>query len=159
VRHRGGGGVTGRSGILRARPARALPVVRRAGAPSDPRIGGRSPPGCGGDGGALRPRVLGSMVQLLRRLGARRMTRGLAARVRPVAITGAGVVTAVGQDLDAFWAGLVTGVSGISEIEGFPVVDLRVTRGGEIKKLRRDIPDSPSGRAGLLRRASGCRTS
>jgi 3-oxoacyl-[acyl-carrier-protein] synthase II len=55
----------------------------------------------------------------------------------PIAITGAGVVTAIGQDLDTFWAGLVTGVSGISEVERFPVADLRVTRGGEIKKLRR----------------------
>ena len=48
-----------------------------------------------------------------------------ASRVAPVAISGAGVVTPIGQDLDAFWAGLVTGVSGISEIEGFPVADLR----------------------------------
>jgi len=52
----------------------------------------------------------------------------------PIAITGAGVVTPIGQDLDAFWAGLVTGASGVSEIERFPVGDLRVTRGGEVKK-------------------------
>jgi 3-oxoacyl-[acyl-carrier-protein] synthase II len=55
----------------------------------------------------------------------------------PVAVTGAGVVSPIGQDLDAFWAGLVTGVSGIAEIERFPVADLRVTRGGEVKKLHR----------------------
>ena len=53
----------------------------------------------------------------------------------PIAITGAGVVTPIGDDLDGFWAGLVTGVSGITEIERFPVADLRVTRGGEVKKL------------------------
>jgi 3-oxoacyl-[acyl-carrier-protein] synthase II len=79
--------------------------------------------------------------------------------VAPVAIAGAGVVSAIGQDLDAFWAGLVTGVSGISEIEGFPVRDLRVTRGGEIKKLTREIPSAPRGGDGRPRRIAQCRTS
>jgi 3-oxoacyl-[acyl-carrier-protein] synthase II len=78
--------------------------------------------------------------------------------VSPVAITGAGVVTAIGQDLDAFWAGLVTGASGISEIEGFRVDDLRVTRGGEIKKLRREVSAPPPGGAGPSRRNPYCRT-
>jgi 3-oxoacyl-[acyl-carrier-protein] synthase II len=77
--------------------------------------------------------------------------------VSPVAITGAGVVTAIGQDLDSFWAGLVTGVCGISEIEGFPVADLRVTRGGEIKKMRREVPAPPLGGAGPSRRSPYCR--
>jgi 3-oxoacyl-[acyl-carrier-protein] synthase II len=81
-----------------------------------------------------------------------------ASRVAPVAISGAGVVTPIGQDLDAFWAGLVTGVSGISEIEGFPVADLRVTRGGEIKKLRRDAPAPCPGGHGPSRRVAYCRT-
>jgi 3-oxoacyl-(acyl-carrier-protein) synthase len=83
----------------------------------------------------------------------------VAPRVSPVAITGAGVVTAIGQDLDGFWAGLVTGVSGISEIEGFPVGDLRVTRAGEVKKLRRDIPGAPPGGDRRPRRGAYCRTS
>jgi 3-oxoacyl-[acyl-carrier-protein] synthase II len=78
--------------------------------------------------------------------------------VSPVAITGAGVVTAIGQDLDAFWAGLVTGASGIGEIESFPVADLRVTRGGEIKKLRRDVPAPPPGGLGSSPRSPYCRT-
>jgi 3-oxoacyl-[acyl-carrier-protein] synthase II len=82
----------------------------------------------------------------------------LSARVPPVAITGAGVVSPVGQDLDAFWAGLVTGVSGISEIEGFPVADLRVTRGGEIKKLRREVPAPLPGGLRPSRRSPYCRT-
>jgi 3-oxoacyl-[acyl-carrier-protein] synthase II len=47
----------------------------------------------------------------------------------------AGAVTPVGTDLDAFWSGLLTGSDGISAIERFPVSDLRVARGGEIKKL------------------------
>jgi 3-oxoacyl-(acyl-carrier-protein) synthase len=56
-------------------------------------------------------------------------------RTEPVSIAAAGVVTPIGGDLDAFWAGLLTGVDGTSTIERFPVDDLRVPRGGEIKKL------------------------
>src|SRR5215510_8505795 len=54
----------------------------------------------------------------------------------PVSLVAAGAVTPFGGDLDAFWSGLVTGSDGISAIERFPVDDLRVGRGGEIKKLR-----------------------
>ncbi len=54
-----------------------------------------------------------------------------------IAITAAGVVTPVGQDVEAFWSSLVTGASGISQIERFSVADLRVGAGGEIKKLSR----------------------
>ena len=56
--------------------------------------------------------------------------------VEPVSLVAAGVVTPFGADLDAFWSGLITGSDGISMIERFPVDDLRVGRGGEIKKLR-----------------------
>jgi len=56
-------------------------------------------------------------------------------RVDPVAILEAGVVTPLGADLDAFWSGLLTGADGISTIERFRSDDLRVPRGGEIKKL------------------------
>src|SRR6266508_2872658 len=65
---------------------------------------------------------------------------GGATPVRPaerIAITAAGVVTPVGQDVEAFWSSLVTGASGISQIERFSVADLRVGAGGEIKKLSR----------------------
>jgi 3-oxoacyl-(acyl-carrier-protein) synthase len=79
--------------------------------------------------------------------------------VSPIAITGAGVVTAVGKDLDGFWAALVTGVSGISEIERFPVRDLRVTRGGEVKKLRAEVPGPFRGGALPPRGRLRCRTS
>src|SRR5262245_11796585 len=54
-----------------------------------------------------------------------------------VVVEAAGVVTPMGQDLEAFWTAHVTGVSGVSQIERFPVADLRVARGGEIKKLAR----------------------
>ena len=58
-------------------------------------------------------------------------------RPERVAVLAAGVTTPIGQDLDAFWSSLLTGASGISTIERFPVADLRVGRGGEIKKLTR----------------------
>src|SRR2546426_10117423 len=57
-------------------------------------------------------------------------------RAEPVSLVAAGVVTPFGADLDAFWSGLITGSDGISMIERFTVDDLRVGRGGEIKKLR-----------------------
>ena len=57
-------------------------------------------------------------------------------RAEPVSLVAAGAVTPFGADLDAFWSGLVTGSDGTSTIERFPVDDLRVGRGGEIKKLR-----------------------
>jgi 3-oxoacyl-(acyl-carrier-protein) synthase len=52
-------------------------------------------------------------------------------------VVAAGVCTAVGQDLDSFWSALLSGADGISPIERFRVDDLRVGRGGEIKKLSR----------------------
>jgi 3-oxoacyl-[acyl-carrier-protein] synthase II len=53
----------------------------------------------------------------------------------PVAVVAAGVATPLGLDLETFWSGLVAGVDGTSRIERFDVADLRVGRGGEIKKL------------------------
>jgi len=68
-------------------------------------------------------------------------------RPERIAVTAAGVVTPIGQDLDTFWSALLTGADGISPIERFPVQDLRVGQGGEIKKLTRAVdwrrvPDS-----------------
>jgi 3-oxoacyl-[acyl-carrier-protein] synthase II len=61
-----------------------------------------------------------------------------------IAITGMGAVSPIGQGLEAFWSGLINGVSGIAPIEHFPTHHLRVRRGGEIKQLRgtltRDAP-------------------
>jgi 3-oxoacyl-[acyl-carrier-protein] synthase II len=63
---------------------------------------------------------------------------GTRVRAAPrIAIAAAGVATPIGQDVEAFWSSLLTGASGISQIERFPVADLRVGRGGEIKKLAR----------------------
>lgn len=62
----------------------------------------------------------------------------------PIAVVAAGVATPLGLDLETFWSGLVTGVDGTSRIERFDVADLRVGRGGEIKKL---APLAPAPRA------------
>jgi 3-oxoacyl-(acyl-carrier-protein) synthase len=70
-------------------------------------------------------------------------------RADPVAVVAAGVVTSIGADLDSFWSGLLTGTDGITTIERFPVADLRVQRGGEIKKL-----ESPPGSARVEGRAA-----
>src|SRR5262249_37159614 len=68
-----------------------------------------------------------------------------------IAITGMGVVSPIGQGVEAFWSGLVNGVSGITLIERFPTSDLRVRRGGEIKQL--------CGTPGLERPLPACRAS
>jgi len=52
-----------------------------------------------------------------------------------IAITGMGVVSPIGQGVEAYWAGLIGGVSGITPIEHFPTHDMRVGRGGEVKQL------------------------
>jgi 3-oxoacyl-(acyl-carrier-protein) synthase len=59
------------------------------------------------------------------------------ARAERIVAEAAGVATPIGQDVESFWSALVTGVSGVSPIERFPVDDLRARRGGEIKKLSR----------------------
>ena len=52
-----------------------------------------------------------------------------------IAITGMGAVSPVGQGVEAYWAGLLGGVSGIAPIERFSTHDMRVSRGGEIKQF------------------------
>ena len=65
----------------------------------------------------------------------------------PVAVLAAGVVTPLGLDLDTFWSGLIGGGDALTAIERFRTDDLRVGRGGEIKKL-------PAVAAGVRSRAS-----
>ena len=50
-------------------------------------------------------------------------------------IVAGGVATPIGLDLETFWSGLLAGVDGLSTIERFSTVDLKIGRGGEIKKL------------------------
>jgi 3-oxoacyl-(acyl-carrier-protein) synthase len=68
-----------------------------------------------------------------------------------IAITAAGLSTPIGHGVEAFWSALLAGTSGISQIERFPVDDLRVGLGGEIKELERikfpsHVPDSRASR-------------
>jgi len=68
-----------------------------------------------------------------------------------IAIVAAGLSTPIGHGVEAFWSALLAGTSGISQIERFPVADLRVGLGGEIKELERiktsgPVPDSRASR-------------
>lgn len=50
-----------------------------------------------------------------------------------IVVTGMGVVSPVGQDVDAFWAALCAGESGIAELTRFDTDGFSFTRGGEVK--------------------------
>jgi 3-oxoacyl-[acyl-carrier-protein] synthase II len=52
---------------------------------------------------------------------------------RRVVITGMGVMSAIGKDLDTFWDSLMTGKSAISPVESFDVSDYPTTIAGSIK--------------------------
>lgn len=52
---------------------------------------------------------------------------------RKVVVTGIGVVTALGQTVDDFWANLLAGKSGISRITGFDSTDFPCKVGGEVR--------------------------
>lgn len=52
---------------------------------------------------------------------------------RRVVVTGIGVVSSIGIGKDAFWKNLITGKSGISEVESFDTSKYENHRGGEVK--------------------------
>ncbi len=52
---------------------------------------------------------------------------------RRVAITGTGVVSALGTGVGKFWAAIKRGENGIGQIQGFPLQDLYITIGGEVR--------------------------
>lgn len=52
---------------------------------------------------------------------------------RRVVVTGAGVVTPVGNDIDSYWRNLLNGVCGIDFISSIPTDDLPVKIAGEVK--------------------------
>ena len=52
-----------------------------------------------------------------------------------VVITGLGVISSLGCDLDEFWGNLVYGKTGISQIESFDISALERSYAGEIKIL------------------------
>src|SRR3982751_4729513 len=52
---------------------------------------------------------------------------------RRVVITGMGVVTPLGNDLETFWSNLKNGASGIRRIESFDVSNYDCQIGGEVR--------------------------
>lgn len=54
---------------------------------------------------------------------------------RRVAVTGLGVITSLGQNVETFWANVVAGKSGISRIESFDVSEYPTQIAGEVKQF------------------------
>lgn len=52
---------------------------------------------------------------------------------RRVVVTGMGVVTPIGHNVEDFWAGMKRGQSGVSELGGFPLEDLKILIAAQIK--------------------------
>src|SRR4029078_287419 len=52
---------------------------------------------------------------------------------RRVVVTGLGVVTPIGTNVDEFWGGLKTGKSGVSPLGGFPLDDLKILIAAQVK--------------------------
>lgn len=53
--------------------------------------------------------------------------------MRRVVVTGMGVVSAIGQTVPEFWNGVKAGQCGVSKLEGFPIEDLKILIGAQIK--------------------------
>jgi nodulation protein E len=64
---------------------------------------------------------------------------------RRVVVTGQGVVSAIGADVDTFWSSLKEGQSGIGQIDSFDLQDLYITIAGEVKDFdpRERCPSKP----------------
>jgi nodulation protein E len=54
---------------------------------------------------------------------------------RRVVVTGLGVVTPIGLNVDEFWTSLQAGKSGVSELGGFPLEDLKILIAAQIKNF------------------------
>lgn len=54
---------------------------------------------------------------------------------RRVVVTGMGVITPIGLNVDEFWQGLKEARSGVSELEGFPLDDLYIKIAAQIKNF------------------------
>jgi 3-oxoacyl-[acyl-carrier-protein] synthase II len=51
---------------------------------------------------------------------------------RRVVVTGIGLVTSIGSDVETFWAALLAGRSGIKPVSSFDTKDYNVHLGGEV---------------------------
>lgn len=58
-----------------------------------------------------------------------------ASDARRVVVTGLGVVTPIGLNVDEFWTGLTNGTCGVSEVGGFPIEDLKILIAAQIKNF------------------------
>ncbi|MBI4725042.1 MAG: beta-ketoacyl-[acyl-carrier-protein] synthase family protein [Rhodomicrobium sp.] len=58
---------------------------------------------------------------------------GLNGKGRRVAVTGLGVVSSLGTGVQKFWTAIKKGENGIKPIEGFPLQDLYISIGGEVR--------------------------
>ncbi len=52
---------------------------------------------------------------------------------RRVVVTGMGVITPVGNDVQTFWSNLIAGVSGVGPITHFDATDYRCRIAGEVR--------------------------
>ena len=52
-----------------------------------------------------------------------------------VVVTGVGIISPIGNDVPTFWSNLISGVSGVDIIKAFPVNDLPVKIGAEVKNF------------------------
>jgi 3-oxoacyl-[acyl-carrier-protein] synthase II len=55
---------------------------------------------------------------------------------RPVAVTGVGMVTPLGNDVESTWNAILSGESGVREIAGFDASGFPTRIAAEVKDLR-----------------------
>ena len=56
-----------------------------------------------------------------------------------VVVTGLGVLSCIGNDVNTFWTNLKSGVCGIDYISDFPTEGFTVRIGGKIQHLNRQV--------------------
>ena len=72
---------------------------------------------------------------------------------RRVVVTGLGVVSPVGNDVQTAWDNLIRGNSGLAEITKFDVSRYEAKAAGEVRDFNAVALDGPEGRSAAARRA------